>query len=201
MSEKTDQPREIDCGWFLRPCFGERVSGDAVVAENRNGVFFFAMIDVLGHGPEAHTVAELTVSFLRNNWTEDIVSTMNSLHSSLTGTRGAAVGLGTLEIESGTLRYAGVGNTICRIVGGGPRTFFSKEGVVGARLPSIHEQRFGVGEHDVVLLHTDGVSVRFRDEDYPRLTLDRTRDISKRIVERFGKEIDDATCLAFRYRK
>jgi hypothetical protein len=37
---------------MIRPCQGERVSGDAVVIRPLEEGLFAAIVDVLGHGPE-----------------------------------------------------------------------------------------------------------------------------------------------------
>ena len=47
----------IDAGEYVRPCDGEALSGDtALVQWNDDGVLV-AVIDVLGHGPDAHELA------------------------------------------------------------------------------------------------------------------------------------------------
>ena len=49
----------VDCAFFIRPCRGERVSGDLIVVEERGDHVFLALIDALGHGPSAHAIAEV----------------------------------------------------------------------------------------------------------------------------------------------
>jgi hypothetical protein len=67
------------------------------------------------------------------------------------------------------------------------------------RTPQERTLRLQAG--DLVLLYTDGVSDRFGIEDYPGLTFDEPATVAGAVVTRFGKQHDDAACLAFRYRQ
>ena len=84
---------DIDVASFARPCLGERVSGDTVVIENRDDILFLAIVDALGHGPQANAVANQAERFLHNSWSCDVLDTMHRLHSELKGTIGAGAGL------------------------------------------------------------------------------------------------------------
>jgi hypothetical protein len=59
---------------------------------------------------------------------------------------------------------------------------------------------FALGPADVLLLFSDGVTGRFSVNDYPSLTLDPASAIASNIVQRFGKGIDDASCVVMRCR-
>ena len=48
---------KITLGKSLRPYEGEVVSGDIATAYELEGVLVISLIDVLGHGPEAHKEA------------------------------------------------------------------------------------------------------------------------------------------------
>ena len=47
----------VDWSHFGRPCVGETLSGDTAVVRETDDVVFVALIDVLGHGPEAYETA------------------------------------------------------------------------------------------------------------------------------------------------
>ena len=53
---------------------------------------------------------------------------------------------------------------------------------------------------DLVVLYTDGVSDRFTSDDYPGLCRHSPDEVAGNIVQRFGKDHDDAACIAVRYR-
>ena len=61
------------------------------------------------------------------------------------------------------------------------------------------EENMSVSAGDVLLLYTDGVSSHFRREQYPSIVIDDVRKISNNVVRKFGKDYDDASCIALRY--
>lgn len=191
--------RVLDSDSFTRPCRGQVVGGDLAVIEGRNGRVFVGIIDVLGHGPEAHELAVEIERLLRGRWDPSVTATLNDLHEKLKGTRGAAVGLGVLDVDSGTLQYVGVGNTVIRRVGPRPTTLPSQDGVVGIRIRTPLEHSLHMGDGDVVVLYTDGVRSHFDAADYPGLTIDGAGTVAARVVEKFGKDHDDASCIAMRF--
>ena len=197
-SSSTGDPAGIDCAFFIRPCRGERVSGDAVVIEEREGFVFAALIDALGHGPGAHRVAVQAAAYLKESWTSDILATLQGLHDALRGTEGAAAGLCVLEVATSTVRYAGVGNTVIRSFGSREERLYSAAGTLGHQMRTPKEQRLAVTPGDVLMLYSDGVKERFELEDYPQLRYQKSRTIAKTIVDRFGKDHDDAGCVVMR---
>jgi anti-sigma regulatory factor (Ser/Thr protein kinase) len=193
--------RRVDHAVYGRPCIGERVSGDFGLAVEGEGLLFLAIVDVVGHGPEAHAVAREARKFLAESWRPDVTETMSRLHEALKGTQGAAVGLATLEIESGELRYIGVGNTVIRRLGGQEARLYSADGNIGETLRTPREQTLRLTKDDVLVLYTDGLRTNFELEDYPQLRYERAAAIAKQLVSRFGRSYDDATCLVVRYER
>ena len=190
---------DIDVASFVRPCLGERVSGDAVVLEHRNENLFMAIVDALGHGPQANAVANQAEQFLRDSWSCDVLDTMHRLHSALKGTIGAAAGLCAVDRGTRELRYAGVGNTVLRTFGSQATRLISADGIIGSRFRTPAVQSAPLNESSVILLYTDGVSDRFDVEQYPQINFHSASVIARRIVARFGKPYDDATCMAMRF--
>ena len=116
---------------LLRPCLGETVSGDAVVVRALDDGLFVAIVDVLGHGPEAHELTHIIDAFLERHATLDVAALMPRLHKHLQGTRGAAVGLCAVNAEKGRIDYVGIGNTSIRCIGESETRLVSKDGIVG----------------------------------------------------------------------
>jgi negative regulator of sigma-B (phosphoserine phosphatase) len=180
---------------YGRPAAGERTSGDAAVIDSTGAHLLLAAVDVLGHGDEAHAVADRAESCLRTRWSRDVVSTMLDLHAELEGTRGAVAGICVLELETADLRFCGVGNTDAYTLGPQPTSLYSTEGILGSRIRTPREQRLQLHAGDVLVLHTDGVSGDFRSPSLERGPLGRAADLARRIVNEFGRPYDDATCL------
>ena len=190
---------DIDIASFARPCLGERVSGDTAVVEHRDGFLLLAVIDALGHGPQANAVANQAEQFLRNHWSTDVLDTMHRLHSELKGTIGAAAGLCVADRVKREVRYAGVGNTVLRTFGSQAARLISADGIIGSRFRTPAVQSAPLKESGLILLYTDGVSDRFDVEQYPQIIYHSASAIVRKVVERFGKPYDDATCMAMRY--
>ena len=192
---------ELDYAFFVRPCRGERVSGDAAVIEVRGETMLLVIIDALGHGREAHEVAVRAENYVRECWSADVTGAVRGLHEALRGTVGAAAGVAVLDTISGDVRYAGVGNTVIRKLGLQETRLASAPGTLGHQIRSPVEQRLRVGSADVLLFYSDGVKDRFEAREYPQFRYHGAQMIAKTVVDRFGKSHDDATCIAVRYSK
>lgn len=184
---------------LIRPCMGERVSGDAVVIRSLEGGLFVAIIDVLGHGPEAHQLTIMIDAFLDRYATADVSGLMKRLHQHLRGTRGAAVGLCAIDSATGKIDYVGIGNTGIRRFGESDTRLVSQDGVLGQNMRTPLLQSLELASGDLLVLHTDGVSERFTTDRYPGLLRHDPAQVVRIILDRFGKDHDDSACIAVRY--
>lgn len=184
-----------------RPHYRERVSGDTALLIQHDHLLFASIVDVLGHGQEAHELALVIEDFLGNHWDNALVDLMNGLHERIKGSRGAAAGLSLLDRRSDILRYVGIGNTVIRKFGSSEARLVSRAGIIGGNTRTPREESISLAPGDVVLLYTDGIQDRFRLHDYPQLLHHDAETISRTILRCFGKEHDDATCIAIRYEK
>jgi serine phosphatase RsbU (regulator of sigma subunit) len=184
---------------LLRPCLGETVSGDAVVVRALDDGLFVAIVDVLGHGPEAHELTHIIDAFLERHATLDVAALMPRLHKHLQGTRGAAVGLCAVNAEKGRIDYVGIGNTSIRCIGESETRLVSKDGIVGQNMRTPLHQSLKLQSGDLILLYTDGVSDRFSSVDYPSVRSHSPELVVRAILDRFGKSHDDSACIAIRY--
>jgi serine phosphatase RsbU (regulator of sigma subunit) len=184
---------------LIRPCRGERLSGDAVVIRPLEQGLFVAIVDVLGHGPEAHELTHVIDAYLARYGTSDVSGLMTRLHQHLKGTRGAAVGLCAIDAATGRIDYAGIGNTAMRRFGKTETRFVSQDGVLGQNMRTPRPQTLQLEPGDLIILYTDGVSDRFSADDYPGVSHHAPKEVASNIVQRFGKDHDDAACIAVRY--
>ena len=183
----------------VRPCLGEVVSGDAVAIQPIEEGLLVAIVDVLGHGPEAHELTHVIDTYLTRYGTADVSGLMTRLHQHLRGTRGAAMGLCAIHSASGRLDYAGIGNTTLRRFGKAETRLVSQDGILGQNMRTLRPQALQLDPGDLVVLHTDGVSDRFTADDYPGILHCTPEQVVSDIVQRFGKDHDDAACIAVRY--
>ena len=183
---------------LIRPCMGESLSGDAVVIRPLEQGLFVAIVDVLGHGPDAHELTLVIDEYLARHGDSDVSGLMTRLHQYLKGSRGAAVGLCAIDV-SGRVDYAGIGNTVLRRFGMAETRLVSQDGVLGQNMRTPLHQTLQLEPGDVIVLYTDGVSDRFTSDDYPGVVRHAPKEVANNIVERFGKDHDDAACIAVRY--
>ena len=184
-----------------RPHYYEHVSGDAAIVVEKDHLLFAAIVDVLGHGREAHELAVSIEKFLIVHCSGSVVHVMDRLHKHLIGSRGAGAGLCFVDRRTGLLRFIGTGNTVIRRFGSGEVRLLSRPGIIGGNRRTPKEERMTLIPGDVVLLYTDGVKDRFQLSEYPQLLHHSAESIARNVVQRFGKDHDDATCIALRYGK
>jgi negative regulator of sigma-B (phosphoserine phosphatase) len=183
----------------VRPCPGQHVSGDTVVIRPLEQGLFVAIVDVLGHGPEAHELTHVIDAYLGRYGTFDVSGLMTRLHQHLKGSRGAAAGLCAIDAATGRIDYVGIGNTTMRRFGKAETRFVSQDGVLGQNMRTPLAQTLQLEPGDLIVLYTDGVSDRFTSDDYPGVLRHPSEEVANNIVQRFGKGHDDAACIALRY--
>ena len=201
-SEKMDKMNlaRVDCHLVKRALSGlDDECGDTGVITMRDGVCFVALVDVLGHGPEAHEVALMADSYLAGHADMPLDELMDGLHRHLQGTRGGVAAFCRLDSATGEMEFIGIGNISSRIFGVEEQRLLSRDGVVGymASVPKAKAVWLSLG--DVVVLHSDGIAEHFRAHDCPGLLTGSAKEIAGRIMSRFSKKDDDASCLVMRY--
>jgi hypothetical protein len=179
------------------------LSGDAAVVQAGDGGVLVAVIDVLGHGPDAAKIAvQLNATLLK--WLADATTpspkeAIAVLHDAARGSRGAVAGIAWLDGRTLEGSVAGIGNVGCRLFGSATRTVMFGDGILGSRMRSM-ATHFALQPGDAVVLFSDGVTDRFSNE-FPTLTLNPAAAIAFNIVRRFGKGHDDASCAVLRCRR
>ena len=138
-------------------------------------------------------------TYLARYGTFDVSGLMTRLHDHLKGTRGAAVGLCAIDAVRGRIDYVSIGNTALRRFGKAETRLVSQDGVLGQNMRTPRPQTLQLDPGDLIVLYTDGVSDRFTTDDYPGLLLHAPKEVANNIVRRFGKNHDDAACIAVRY--
>ena len=107
---------EVDYFLIKRPLNNDIFCGDTGIIKAFDNKIFIGIADVLGHGEEAHEVAVMCEDFLRTNYNLGLVATLTGLHENIKGSRGAVVGLSLLDLDSGELQCAAMGNVTIRNV-------------------------------------------------------------------------------------
>ena len=170
---------------------GEIQNGDAVlVRQSVLGHTILAVLDGLGHGPDAAQASRKAIELLTlMPFETNVHDAMQEVHRELRGTRGAA---GTLcIIRDFKLEICAVGNvammcTNCTV------PLVLSAGVLGHQVSKFRVAASQLNGNARLALLSDGVSLRFRLEEYRHL---EPLAACQEILNRYRRKEDDATVL------
>jgi len=173
--------------------------GDTGVVVSDGETCFVALVDVLGHGPEARQSAIVAEEFLPTCADADLAASLKGLHDKLRRGRGAVATLCQLDLASGELLVSGVGNITTRVFGSENTRVLPRDGIVGYSMSTPRVQKLRLRPGDIVLLYSDGIRESFDTHECPGLLDGSAREIAQRVMRHFRKKDDDASCLVLRY--
>ena len=205
---------------------GESESGDRhLVVATRSGILI-AVVDGLGHGPEAAEASRIAVATLDRHAEESVVSLVQHCHEEMKATRGAVMSVAALDEQDHTVTWLGVGNVegmlvrADRAANAPSENFPMLGGIVGYRLPRLQAMVVPIFARDILIFATDGIRKDFEQElclDDPlkcnrcpvrglsgisakKLCLDYSlKQIAESICAQQSKGTDDALVLVARY--
>lgn len=181
---------------------GQSESGDRYVYETFPDGILLALVDGIGHGPEAAAAAKAACAILKAHAEEPVIVLAERCHAGLRSTRGVVMSLATFDLRRNLLTWLGIGN-----VQGVLRRFGSpidrteellllRAGVVGSQLPPLRASILPVVPGDTLLLATDGVRSGFGP---PITSWEDPRRTAQAILDCCNKRTDDALVLVARY--
>lgn len=185
------------------PFRGETGSGDrGHVRLDEHHVFAF-VIDALGHGSDAATMADLAERHLALVEPVDrLEAVIEDCHRRMIGTRGTAMCLASIDTGSHAMSWLSVGNIqAVRIhldANGMPQfeSLVMRGGVVGDRLPELRASSMTLKPGDMVVMATDGIGYGWYGEYRPNISAEA---LAKALRTGHCRGNDDALVLAFRY--
>ena len=189
-------------GIVNRALKGQKLCGDAYFIREFEDKVVIAVIDGLGHGDDAAAASNTAVGHIKNNYQKSLTEIIKSCHEEMKKTRGAAIGIALIDMESSTLRYAGVGNIEVRVKSRTTIRPVSVSGILGYNLRKVREEEFPFNHGDLIILHSDGISAKFDLNLYPPEFLGQhPQTIAEKIAAEFGRERDDLTIVVARQDK
>jgi hypothetical protein len=180
---------------------GETVSGDrwAFGANGRGRTLLVA--DGSGHGAHAAHAAELATKVFSEHASDDCVSLAERMHRALAPTRGAALAVARIDAGEALVRFVGIGNISAAIVtGADTRQMVSHNGTAGHVASRIREFTYPYSGTPCIIMHSDGLSARWRIADYPGLAACHPSLIAAVLFRDFRRGRDDATIAVIRPR-
>ena len=190
----------IEWGWAGRAL--EEQSGDLHVVTLFDGGALVALLDGLGHGPEAAAAVQAAVLPLETHACEPVVELVQRCHEALRRTRGAAISMASYNVRDSSMTWTGVGNVdgiLLRARDARQRrdeAISTRGGVVGYRLPPLLADTFEVARGDTLVMATDGIRSTFAAGVAMEYS---PQEIAESILVRYGKGTDDAHVVVARY--
>ena len=178
----------------------EEVCGDSL-AVLRSGTTISAMVvDGLGHGVLANAAAEEACRLFSAGLAPSPVAAVQKIHAGLRATRGAAVGVVTVDLAASRAVFCGIGNIAgLAAAGGNIRRFVSMNGIAGHTAGTLREFVYPCdGAGLVIVLHSDGVSTNWSLDRYPGLAACHPSLIAAVLLRDWGRRRDDATVLVLK---
>lgn len=178
---------------------GEQVCGDGwgVAFDGVHAAMVVA--DGLGHGPDAAEAAHAALESFAEDPMRAPRERLQATHARLRATRGAAVMLLQADAQAGTVRSAGAGNVLARLVSGvSDRTLLCQHGTAGVTIRSPQEASTPWPDHALLVVCTDGIEGRWKPEPLAPL-LGRDPALAAALLVRdHCRGRDDATVVVLR---
>ncbi|GGT10264.1 SpoIIE family protein phosphatase [Streptomyces chromofuscus] len=129
------------------------------------------LADGLGHGAKAAQASGAAVEELHRTGHLTPVEILRHLNTALRPTRGAAVAIAKMDMDTDQLQFAGIGNIGARLHSDGAwQPLVSRPGIVGSQFPAaVPQQRLPWRPDSLLVLHSDGLPSRWTPPADPRL--------------------------------
>ena len=190
---------EVEIGALGVPLAGEEESGDGWAVAGDAAGFTLLAVDGLGHGPEAAKAAAAAIGALASKPGLRAAGVVEEAHQALRVTRGAALAAGRLDLASGELRFAGIGNIAAAVFDGAARRpLVSHNGIVGHNMRKVQEFVVPCAPGSVCTMHSDGVNTQWDLADYPGLYLRNPALVAAILLRDFIRRRDDAMVMVVR---
>lgn len=199
-ARKAPVPVGVRIGVVNVPKPPEQVCGDSWGVIGGPARISAMVVDGLGHGPIANQAAEEARRLFMREEIASPVTAVQKVHAGLAATRGAAIGIVSLDLIGNKAVFAGVGNIAgLTMANGQTKRFVSMNGIAGHNAERFQEFIYPCdGPGLVVVLHSDGLSTNWSFDKYPGLTARDPAVIAAVLYRDASRGRDDATALVLK---
>lgn len=192
--------RVVQVGAVSVPKPEEQVCGDSLAVQHSGTTVSAMVVDGLGHGMLASAAAEQARRLFSAGFTPSPAAAVQKIHAGLRATRGAAVGVLTVDLAASRAVFCGIGNIAgLAAAGGNIRRFVSMNGIAGHTAGTLREFVYPCdGAGLVIVLHSDGVSTNWSLDRYHGLAARHPSLIAAVLLRDWGRRRDDATVLVLK---
>jgi anti-sigma regulatory factor (Ser/Thr protein kinase) len=186
-------------GAVCLPYPGEKECGDAWAADHRPGRSMFMLSDGLGHGVQAAEASQEAARIFRRYASRPPAEILETMHGALRSTRGAAIAIAEITMETRSIRYAGVGNISGAVLEAGHlRSMVSHNGTIGHQARKFQEFDYPWPKYGLLVMHSDGLSAQWSLDRYPGLLTRHPALVAGVLYRDCARGRDDATVLVAR---
>jgi len=192
-------PRLFSIGAVCIPLAGEAVCGDAWSADTADSHSCrFLVADGLGHGFDAAQASAEAVRIFGETKRigQTPARTLETAHSALRATRGAAAAIASIDTAQRSITFAGVGNIQAALAStAGTKNLTSYNGTVGHQAHKFADFTLPWNPEQLLVMASDGIATQWRLERYPGLLLRHPAVIAGVLYRDCRRGRDDATVL------
>ena len=200
-TKRDSSPGSLEAAYVCVPKPGEQVSGDAVALRISDHRGTFMIADGLGHGlGAADASSSASKMFFEHDGAPSEL--LDLFHGALRSTRGAAIAIASIDPESSTVAYAGIGNIAGAILDGEhSRSLVSHNGIVGHQCHRIQQFQYPWPHSGVLVMNSDGLVTNWRLNQYPGLLAKAPALIAAVLYRDFSRRRDDVSVLVVKERR
>lgn len=193
---RRTMPGPLTFGAASRPHPRMTENGDAFVIKCWGEGALVAVIDGLGHGPFAQHAAQTARQYVESHVDQPLDLIFRGVGRACRATRGVVMALARFDWGGTQLTFASIGNIEARVFGSvEPMNFAVRRGIVGVNAPNPAVTQHRWQPNYLLVLHSDGLTTRWRWEDFPGLGRTSASVIARRLLQALAKDDDDATVL------
>ena len=183
-------------GAASRPMDPGTANGDSFIIARWNDSALVGVIDGLGHGAKAHEAAVAAKQYVERHYDNDLRAIFDGTERACRGTRGVVMTLARFDWADGTVTTGAVGNINHKVRGDVDLGLVQRRGVVGANGPSPRVSTVDWPTDATLVLFSDGVGSHWDWDEYGGPLDVSGTELAQGLLERHGKDHDDATVLA-----
>ena len=190
---------DVELGAVCLPKSGEEVAGDGWLLSASDDYRTVLVVDGLGHGPNAARAARAATEAFATHAGAAPGALMQICHLALAPTRGAAGAAARVDAAKKHGTFAGIGNIACRVESTGERRQLgSHSGTLGHVMRRVQEFEFDFPAGALLILHSDGLTTRWTNADYPGLMARHAGLIAGVLYRDHNRGRDDVTVVVLK---
>jgi anti-sigma regulatory factor (Ser/Thr protein kinase)/serine/threonine protein phosphatase PrpC len=193
-------PERLDCGAATRAHPLMAVNGDAFVLKEWSEGALVGVIDGLGHGQFAYRASQTARQYVESHFDQPLEAIFRGVERACQATRGVVMALARFDFSPPPsvcrLTFASIGNIEAHLFGSSqPVHFLVRRGVLGLRAPTPTLMEYRWEPKSIMILHSDGLTTRWRWEDFRHLAEAPATVIARQLLRALAKDNDDATVV------